>query len=723
MIFTEFKNTLTRHEIDTAQTITKGTLVSLDYTTNKLIAGISNSSNILGIAQESGTAGDFIYVATGGTAEGASGLIVGETCWSDSNGVLFPDSTAVANNAGYFVGICVSTTEVRIDMKTFTPIPVVDPGLLQNYIVNAIAKETSDITAWNVYDDSSAIPINGIGGTTSITLTQNLTNPISSTGDFKLTKGVSNLQGEGISYNFSIQPIHLAKILQIEFNAKLFSGTYEKGDIRIYIIQDPNGTPKIIEPIGVELELATAGNVVKHIASFQTDHSELNYSLAIHITSTSTLAYTINFNNFKVWEPTKNIGAIITDWVPYAPTIQGGGTLANIDCLYRRVGSNLEIQGRLNLGTTANLEFRLSLPNGLKVRDSSRLLGHLYDNTSTVSTTKWYFLKGDAGQEYLKLTTGAEYEFADDLYQVLNSDALISNDLISFSALVPIQGWGSNIVMSSDTGDGRVIIAQANGTPTASSQFNPVIFPITIFDTLNSYNSTTGQYTVPISGYYKISSYIENSASDNRYAIYKNGILYQVIGSSGASNKNIFSGIVACNIKDIIDIRPIDAGSGAMGPNGYILFEKISSSSQILARNETIECSYTDNSGLNLTNPGQSYTILFANKKYDSHSIYSAGDFIFPEAGTYLITANVRFESTISDSYRAFSASTNLGQSIGGLLLTPKEYNSGAFYYDNNMINAQIKVVKGEVLKFEATHVSVGTVNIAEARVEICKIG
>ena len=89
MIFTEFKNTLTRHEIDTAQTITKGTLVSLNYTTNKLIAGISNGSNILGIAQESGTAGDFIYIATGGTAEGASSLVVGETCWSNSSEFYF----------------------------------------------------------------------------------------------------------------------------------------------------------------------------------------------------------------------------------------------------------------------------------------------------------------------------------------------------------------------------------------------------------------------------------------------------------------------------------------------------------------------------------------------------------------------------------------------------------------------------------------------------------
>jgi hypothetical protein len=350
-------------------------------------------------------------------------------------------------------------------------------------------------------------------------------------------------------------------------------------------------------------------------------------------------------------------------------------------------------------------------------------IGHLYDNTSTVSTTKWYFLKGDAGQEYLKLTTGAEYEFADDLYQVLNSDALISNDLISFSALVPIQGWGSNIVMSSDAGDGRIIIAQANGTPTASSQFNPVIFPITVFDTLNSYNSITGQYTVSASGYYKISSYIENSVNDNRYAIYKNGILYQVIGSSGATNKNIFSGIVPCDIKDIIDIRPIDVGSGAMGSNGYILFEKVSSSSQILARNETIACSYIDYSGLVLTNPIDPYTVLFSDKIYDSHSIYSNGNFTFPEAGIYLITVNVRFSSSIQDGYRILSLSTSEGQIKPGLTLTPKEYNTGTTYLDNNFINCQLKVKSGEILNILVYHNSAGTVNITEARVEICKIG
>ena len=727
MIFTEFKNTLTRHEVDTAQTITKGNLVSLDYTSNKLKAGISNGSNILGIAQESGIAGDFIYVATSGTAEGAANLVIGETCWSDSNGVLFPDSTAVANNAGYFVGICVSTTEVRIDMKTFTPIPVIDPGLLQNYIANPIAKETSDVTAWNVYDDSSAIPVDGIGGTTSITLSQNLINPISSTGDFKLTKGAFDLQGEGISYDFTIQPIHLAKIQQIEFNAKLFSGTYEKGDIRVYIIQDPNGTPKIIEPINVELELASIGNTIRYLGSFQTDYSELNYRLVIHIVSTSALAYTINFNNFKVWEPTKNIGAIITNWESYVPTIQGGGTLSGVNVKYRRVGSNLEIQGTLNLGTTSNSEFRMSLPNSLVISSdiiANQVIGKLNSNSISNSFYKSFNLLGIGGVSYLTLAVDSERDDIINAILPINSDSIESSSLISFHVSLPIQGWGSNMALSSDVGDGSVVAALYTNSVYGNIT-NPWIYSNKVYDTHNAYNPIDGVFTAPVDGIYNFKAINISLSITSNCFLNVNGTPLLIIGNISPA-LSIVQGSAKLKKGDIVTITAQYSDVISPYPLSFIAIDKLSSGSQTIARTETIGCSYTDISGLVLTNPTEQYKVEFANKIYDTHGFNSSGDFVFPESGIYSVNINVRFISNVADGYRSLSASTDKGQFFNGLTLIPKEYNSVPNYMDNNFINFQIKVIAGEVMQINVSHNSVDGVSLvadSDNRIQICKIG
>lgn len=118
MIFTEFKNNLIYKEIDTGETISKGNLVSINSTTGKIRKGIVSGSSILGIAQQNGVADDFIYIAVEGTAEGLSSLVAGEPCFSNSTGNIYPESTANANSATFFVGIAINATELRINITT-----------------------------------------------------------------------------------------------------------------------------------------------------------------------------------------------------------------------------------------------------------------------------------------------------------------------------------------------------------------------------------------------------------------------------------------------------------------------------------------------------------------------------------------------------------------------------------------------------------------------------
>lgn len=75
-------------------------------------------------------------------------------------------------------------------------------------------------------------------------------------------------------------------------------------------------------------------------------------------------------------------GAIITAWQSYTPTFTGLGTVTSIEFQWRRVGSNIQIQGKATSGTATAVEARMSLPDSLTSAGTSlipsiRLVGYL----------------------------------------------------------------------------------------------------------------------------------------------------------------------------------------------------------------------------------------------------------------------------------------------------------------------------------------------------------
>ncbi len=89
--------------------------------------------------------------------------------------------------------------------------------------INHILRGSADtgIDGWNLYKDAAAaLPVDATqgGNLASITFTQNTTNPLRGTADFRLTKPASNVQGEGVSYDFTIARADLAKVQTITFD-------------------------------------------------------------------------------------------------------------------------------------------------------------------------------------------------------------------------------------------------------------------------------------------------------------------------------------------------------------------------------------------------------------------------------------------------------------------------------------------------------------------------
>lgn len=136
---------------------------------------------------------------------------------------------------------------------------------------------------------------------------------------------------------------------------------------------------------------------------------------------------------------------------------------------------------------------------------------------------------------------------------------------------------GPSVIAATDTIAGRY-------TSTAGQSFtngNTVIvqFPTIDFDTTGSFNTTTNQIVVPVSGKYEIKASIwfgSSSAGTRALYVYKNGSLHSVIYSQdGVTVATTLSGSALVNAiaGDLIDIRAIQASGATLSVSnsqGYV---------------------------------------------------------------------------------------------------------------------------------------------------------
>ena len=141
-------------------------------------------------------------------------------------------------------------------------------GLI-NYVINDNAANSN--LGWNLYADAAGSqPVDGTGGTANITFNRDTTTPLREAADFLLVKDAANRQGQGVSYDFSIHNSDLNKSIIITADYEVVSGTFATGDLAFYIIQDPTGTPVVVQPSGYQVITGTAGTKRRFTASFTT---------------------------------------------------------------------------------------------------------------------------------------------------------------------------------------------------------------------------------------------------------------------------------------------------------------------------------------------------------------------------------------------------------------------------------------------------------------------
>lgn len=320
-----------------------------------------------------------------------------------------------------------------------------------NYIENPDAE--NDLIGWSHYDDgASAIPVDGTdeAGATDLTLSRNTTTPLRGVADFMLAKAAADAQGEGISYDFTIDRADVNKQLWISFDVDATDANYTAGDLTVYIIKDTGGTPTLVTPGYTSIAKAK----YEFTTYFNADDNT-NYRLCIHVAGTTKSAWTgIYFDNFKVGPEELIQGVAVSEWQNFRtnPTLRRADTGADIGnytvnfAQYRRVGEMAHIRAKF----TSTADSSVGQQLGIMFSDFT-ITG---ENTESVGTM--FFDRGASDYNYICFYTTdfAAMTPCISIHDSTNSSVMVCaefdiGDFFMIDIMVKIAEWaGSSVGLS-----------------------------------------------------------------------------------------------------------------------------------------------------------------------------------------------------------------------------------------------------------------------------------
>lgn len=547
----------------------------------------------------------------------------------------------------------------------------------RNYIKNGDAR--SAVAGWSLYADAAGTrPVDGTGGSPSITWARTTTNALSLDASFQLSKAAANEQGEGVSYDFTIDRADQAKVLELSFDYEYVSGTYSNGtsstdsDVIVYLFDVTNS--RLMEPNQFKIDGVVSGQKSKFKTTFQTQGDSLSYRLIIHVATTSASAYVINFDRFKVSQQAVVYSSPMTDWQSYTPTFTGFGTPSSVQFSWRRVGDSLQVLGTFVAGSTTAVEGRVSFPSGL-IADSAdvpSIRGVGTAGRDTTSSGPWTTL---AEPSLGYFTFGLETAAGGSLTKQNGSFLTGSGQKIFLTGIVPILGWSSNTLSSNDA-DQRVLAARltktGNQTITTATQ-TLVNWEAKTYDTHGAFDLSTDRFTAPLPGYYKVHARISYTAAVvavSAITLRKNGSAVSTMFRSDSVDGQYVSGsdTIQLNAGDYLELyvnqntgssRDID---GTAAGFTYLDIERVQGPASITST-ELVAAQYTVTA--DITSANTSSPFIFTTSIYDTHSAYSTstGAYTAPAKGLYRFTLLARLTSGSGDIkyYKSGSVQFNVG--------------------------------------------------------------
>lgn len=548
-----------------------------------------------------------------------------------------------------------------------------------NYIANPDAESAT--TGWATYADAAGnVPVDGTGGTaTGLTFARSTSSPLRGVASFLITQTNStSLQGKGVSYDFTINSADKARMLSIsmDYNASstfissngitapLNDGTTTtnagNSDIEVFIYDVTNAT---LIPVSPQVLTANGTNNYSFTGEFQTASNSTSYRLILHCATTSANAtgYTLKFDNVIVGPQAKLLGPPITDWSSFTPTWSSDGTLpvlgnGTISGRYRRNGDSLDVEYYLTPGNTTTFgtgNYTMSLPTGFVI-DTSKTAPNAVDINHQMSGTGWWGTTDTAVANY----TGSriQYHSTTTLSFIWQSSASGANSLWTPTAPytfgtgdffcakavdIPITGWSSTTTMSNDS-DTRVVAFYGSGNPASASSGNPIIFPTATYDTHGAYNTSTGRYTAPVSGYYRVFGHASTGTAGVNITTYVNAVAGPIAGITQPTYAvGEYNSTVKVNAGDLIDIRPNNTLD--LDSSSTFFIERLSGPATIAASDSVNARYYASATSIS----GSLATVSWTTKDFDSHNAMSSGTYTVPVSGTYQVNCELALSGTI----------------------------------------------------------------------------
>lgn len=494
------------------------------------------------------------------------------------------------------------------------------------------------------------------------------TSALSGTYSLNLATTGAGVIGDGyISQSYTIDKSDQAKVLSYKFSYKVASGTPALPGT------SANTYAVAIYDIVNNAWLGVAGNfnIVQSSGtgiaqgSFQSASNTTGIQIFIYSPVAPTGTSSLLFDDVFIGPQSLAFGPAMSDWVAYTPTFTGFGTPTSVVFLSRRVGSNLEITGNFTGGTPTATEARITIGyNGVSANvtaDSTNVPGTIQiagivANTATGAITPYALM--EPGKTYLT------FGYQDGTHAALtklNGNAFLgAGNGIGFQAIVPIAGWSSNTSMSSDT-DTRVVamqVSQTSPTATIVSGMSLVKFTSAAAqDTHAGYSTSTGGYTIPVTGFYRATVSVGVSATyaAGSYAnvgIGKNStstVTYAAnmrAGGAEVSMTPLFAGTIYCTAGDVL--YPL-VQSNATSPTvvadatgNFFMVERLSGPA-VIAATESVNARYYASA---TSISGSLATISWTTKDYDSHNAMSAGTYTIPVSGKYQIDTGLTLTGT-----------------------------------------------------------------------------
>jgi hypothetical protein len=475
-------------------------------------------------------------------------------------------------------------------------------------------------------------------GTPTVTIGQTTNNPLRDLASFLFTKDAANRQGQGVSYDFTIDDADKGKILTISFEYAIASGTYADNDLNVYIYDVTND--QLIQPGNFQIKNSLLTESFQ--STFQTNINSNVYRLILHVASTSSLAYSLKFNSFSVGPISGVIGTTITDWQSYTPSTNGLGTVSLVNFFYRRVGDSLEIHGRLTTGTHTAVSAYIGLPSGISIdftkviAAGNQLVGTLFGvgRSSSVGVTT----STSHGSNVLGLIDEATVN-------LLGTNVGTSNQVITLFAKLPVVGWSSGTIIGSENSERQVSATATNNAGQAiATSATKVSWQVASNDTTGSFNTSLSRFVAPVPGPYSFNGTLNYGAAAGLLTaiiyLYKNGsqIRTSVIAvPSGATFGQPYSFDDTAKAGDYYEIYASTSTASTLSGSSQFYIKKLTGNFQVAAT-ESINARYTGSSTLI---SASFTTVVWATKVFDSRNANTSSGYVISEAGKYQVNAGL----------------------------------------------------------------------------------